>query len=200
VNYDWIFFTSKNGVANFFKHLIDVKGNTELPKSSKIAVIGYKTALELDYYGYAPNFISEGNTSEDLLNQFYEVYKPKNLKILLALGNLADNILSNRLSVQNKVHRIDVYDIIKPERADTEIIDLIKNDLYDLIIFTSPSTFCHFCSFYDMGQIGKLKMASIGSTTTKAINEVGFEPVLTAKKSNVEGLRDAIIEYYKEEL
>jgi hydroxymethylbilane synthase len=198
VNYDWIFFTSKNGVANFFKHLIDVKGNTELPKSSKIAVIGYKTALELDYYGYAPNFISEGNTSEDLLNQFYEVYKPQNLKILLALGNLADNILSNRLSVQNKVHRINVYDIIKPEKADAEIIDLIKNDLYDLIIFTSPSTFCHFCSFYDMGQIGKLKMASIGLTTTKAINEAGFEPVITAKKSNVEGLRDAIIEYYKE--
>lgn len=200
VIYDWIFFTSKNGVANFFKHLIDVKGNTELPKSIKIAVIGYKTALELDYYGYAPNLISEGNTSEDFLNQFYEVYKPKNLKILLSLGNLADNILSNRLSVQNKVYRINVYDIIKPEQADPEIIDLIKNDLYDLIIFTSPSTFCHFCSFYDMGHIGKLKMASIGSTTTKAINEAGFEPALTAKKSNVEGLRDEIIEYYRREL
>ena len=197
--YDWIFFTSKNGVANFFKHLIDVKGSTELPKSMKIAVIGYKTALELDYYGYAPHFISEGNTSEDLLVQFHEVYKPKNLKILLALGNLADDTLSKSLAPKNKVHRINVYEIIKPEQVDNEILDLIRKDLYDLIIFTSPSTFCHFCSFYDKDLIGKLKMASIGSTTTKAINEAGFEPVITAKKSNVEGLRDAIIDYYKKD-
>ena len=199
-SFDWIFFTSKNGVANFFRHLNNVNGNTELPRNLKIAVIGYKTALELDYYGYAPNFISEGNTSEDLLSQFYKEFNPQQLNILLTLGNLADNTLSDRLSVENKVQRIDVYEVIKPEQADPEIIDLIKNDLYDLIIFTSPSTFCHFCSFYDMGQIGKLKMASIGSTTTKAINEAGFEPVLTAKKSNVEGLKDEIIEYYKKEL
>ena len=195
--YDWIFFTSKNGVTNFFKHLIDVKGNTELPKTVKMAAIGNKTALELEYYGYAPDFINDENTSEELLNQFYKKYKPENMNILLSLGNLADNTLFNRLSIKNKIHRIDVYQIVKPNHADTEIIELLQNDRYDLIVFTSPSTFCHFCSFYEMNQIGALKMASIGTTTTKAMKEAGFEPVFTAKKSNAEGLRDAIIEYYQ---
>ncbi len=196
-SYDWIFFTSKNGVINFFKHLIDVKGNTELPKTIKIAVVGYKTGLELEYYGYTPTLISDENTSEELLNQFYEKYKPENLKILLSLGNLADNTLSNRLSTENKVIRINVYQTVKPDYADPEIIDLLKNDQYNLIIFTSPSTFTNFCSFFESDQIGKLKMLSIGATTTKAINEAGFEPVITAKKSNAEGIRDAIIEYYQ---
>ena len=195
--FDWIFFTSKNGVSNFFKHLIDVKGNSELPKTVNIAVVGSKTALELEYYGYAPNFIGEENTSEELLNQFYKIYQPENQRILLSLGNLADQTLFNRLSVENKVSRINVYQTVKPKDTDPAIIDLIKNDRYDLIVFTSPSTFHHFCSFYGIDQIAKLKMASIGTTTSNAIRETGFEPLFTAKKSNAEGLRDSIIEYYQ---
>jgi len=191
--FDWIFFTSKNGVTNFFRHLIDVKGNTELPETVKLAVIGHKTALELEYYGYSPAFISEENTSDEFLNQFYEKYKPENLAILLSLGKLADNTLQNRLSTGNEIDRIDVYQTVKPGHADPEIIERLKNDQYDLIVFTSPSTFANFCSFY---QAGRLKMASIGTTTTRAIQKAGFEPLFTAKKSDAEGLRDAIIEYY----
>ena len=40
-------------------------------------------------------------------------------------------------------------------------------------------------------------MASIGSTTTKAIEEAGYSPVITAKMSNAEGLSDSITEYFK---
>jgi len=196
-HFDWIFFTSKNGVINFFKHLIDVKGNTELPKTVKLAVIGYKSGLELEYYGYTPTIICDENTSDELLVQFYKKYQPQNLNILLSLGNLADNTLSNRLSTENTVHRINVYQTVKPDHANPEIIEIIKNGLYDLIVFTSPSTFTNFYSYFKPDQLGKLKMISIGMTTTKAIQEAGFEPLITAKKSNAEGLRDAIIEYYQ---
>jgi hydroxymethylbilane synthase len=195
--YDWIFFTSKNGVTNFFRHLIDIKENTELPKTVKIAAIGNKTALELEYYGYAPTFVSEENTVDEFLIQFHEKYKPQNLHILLSLGNLADHTLSKRLSIGNEVNRINVYQTVKPKDAGPEIIELLKDDQYDLIIFTSPSTFSNFCSFYEVDKIGKLKMASIGTTTTKAMLEAGFEPLFTAKKSNTEGIRDSIIEYYQ---
>jgi len=58
--------------------------------------------------------------------------------------------------------------------AHPEIIEILKNGLYDLIIFTSPSTFTNFCSYYDPDQIGTLKMVSIGMTTTKAIQEAGL--------------------------
>lgn len=195
--FNWVFFTSKNGVVNFFKHLLEIKGNTELPDTLKIAAIGGKTAIELDYYGYAPHFISKGNTSEEMLDQFYSEHKPNNLNILLSLGDLADDTLINRLFVENEISRINVYETIKPKTADLEILNRIKNDQYDMIVFTSPSTFQNFCSFYEMNLIKKLKMASIGSTTTSAIKDEGFDPLFTARTSNAEGLRDAIIEYYK---
>ncbi len=196
-SFDWIFFTSKNGVVNFFKQLIDLKGNTTLPKTLKIAVIGLKTGLELEYYGYAPTFISEENTAEEFLNRFEAKYKPANLKILLSLGNLADNTLENSLSIRNIARRINVYQTVKPTQADQAILDQIKNDAYDLIVFTSPSTFNNFCTFIEPSLLGRLKIASIGSVTTKAIQKAGFEPLFTARKSNAEGIRDAINEFYQ---
>ncbi|VAW24301.1 Porphobilinogen deaminase [hydrothermal vent metagenome] len=195
--YNWIFFTSKNGVSHFFKQLIEVGGSTELPGSLKIAVIGEKTSAELDYYGYAPDFISTGNTSSaGLLDSFYEKYNPKNLKILLALGNLADNTLFNRLSDENIVDRVNVYNTIKPGKVDSGILNIIKNDKYDLILFTSPSTFYNFSSYFTKDEMQNMKIASIGQTTTNAISNSGFEPLFTAKKPNIEGLKEAIIEYY----
>jgi hydroxymethylbilane synthase len=197
-SFDWLFFTSRNGVVNFFKHLIDVKGNTELSSSIKIAAIGSKTALELEYYGFSADFISDGNTSEELLGQFSKLQKPSSLKILLALGNLANDTLLNSLAKGNEVSRINVYDTLKPENADKGILETIQKDLYDLILFTSPSTFQNFCSFMDKSILKRLKVASIGSTTSKAIADEGIEPMITAKKSNAEGLCEAIIEYYKQ--
>ena len=196
-SFDWIFFTSKNGVSGFFKHLIDIKGNTNLPSNVRLAAIGLKTGLELEFYGYAPEFISDENTSEEFLKKFSAKYNPEKLKILLSLGNLADDFLYNGLSGPNFPHRINVYQTVRPQKVAVEILDRIKQGLYDLIIFTSPSTFHNFCSFYDAGIIGNLKAGSIGNVTTKAIRESGLEPVFTARKSNAEGIRDSIIEYYK---
>ncbi len=196
-SYNWIFFTSKNGVSHFFKQLIETKGNTELPKSLKIATIGNKTSAELDYYGYAPDFISSGNTSEDFLNEFYEKHKPENCKIILSLGNLADNTLYNRLTKENKVDRINVYNTVNIGKVETNIINIIKKDKYDLVIFTSPSAFYNFCSYFSKKELLNIKMASIGKTTTKAITEKGYTPLFTAKKSNTEGLKEAIVKFYK---
>ncbi len=196
-SFDWIFFTSKNGVANFFKLLSDIKGNTDLGTTLKKAVIGNKTAAELDYYGYAPDFMSQGNTSEEMLEEFYNTIKPEKQKILLIQGNLAEDTLETRLSEQNDVKRIDVYDTVKPASADETIIEKIKQDQYDFLLFTSPSTFRNFCFFYDNDGIRNLKMASIGATTTAAIRHEGFEPLITAKKSNAVGLCEAITDYFK---
>lgn len=195
--YQWIIFTSKNGVASFFKQLIKVKGNTTLPDNLKIVVIGKSTATELDYYGYAAYFTGTKNTSNDLLSDLSKEYDLKNQNILLALGNLADNTLEIELIKANSVTRINTYQTVKPESADTKIMDLISTNQYDLIVFTSPSTFHNFCLFFGTNDISKLKMASIGDTTSKAILARGAKPLITAESSNAEGLFQAIVKLYE---
>ncbi len=193
IKFDWVFFTSKHGVVHFFKHLSEINGNTNLPDSLKIGTVGKKTAAELDYYGYAPDFISTGNTSTDMLDLFYKKYSPRNLNFLLALGNLADDTLENKLSEKNQVTRINIYKTMSPTSADETILKRIANNSYDLILLTSPSTFSNLKSFIDLKE---LKLASIGQITSKAIQNEGHSPLITATTSTTEGLCKAIIDYY----
>ena len=197
-SYDWLFFTSRNGVANFFKHLIDLTGSSELPSALRVAVVGAKTASELEYYGYTAAFTGKNHGSVEMASEFYEVIQPKNRKILLSLGNLADDTLKNQLSADNLVDRINVYETCEPRQVDPLVIKRISDGAYDLILFTSPSTFNHFIALVDMSLIGQLKIASIGITTSKAIREAGFEPTLTADMSNAEGLTEAIVKYFQQ--
>lgn len=194
--FQWIIFTSKNGVTSFFKQLIEINGNTSLPESIKVAVIGQKTAAELDYYGYAPHLTGDKNSSEELGNEFIEKHNPKGLNLLFPLGNLADNTLENKLSEWNKVKRINIYNTVKPAETNKKILDSISKNQYDLIVFTSPSSFNNFCYFYTEKEVSKLKIASIGETTTKAIFKTGVTPLITANQSNAEGLCNSIISYY----
>ncbi len=76
-------------------------------------------------------------------------------------------------------------------------MNTIKKDQYDFILFTSPSTFENFSSYFSKNELQKIKIASIGSTTSSHITNLGYKPMVTAGKSNVEGLRDAILDYYK---
>ncbi len=198
-SYDWLFFTSRNGVAHFFKLLIDITGSSELPASLQIAVVGSKTSSELEYYGYKPNFIGKEHGSAEMASEFIHSMKPNNNKILLSLGNLADNTIKDALGIKNQIDRIDVYETCQPKSADPMVIKQISDGNYDLILFTSPSTFHHFSSFVDTGLLGNLKIGSIGTTTSKAIQEAGFEPLMTARMSNTEGLTEAILQFYKQQ-
>jgi len=197
-SYDWLFFTSRNGVAHFFKQLIDLTGSSELPATLRVAVVGTKTASELEYYGYSPAFTGKEHGSAELAAEFLETHQPANQRILLALGNLADDTLKNRLGSENQVDRIDVYETCQPKSADPMVIKQIADGTYDLILFTSPSTFNHFVSIVDTNLLGNLKIGSIGTTTSKAIWEAGYEPLMTAKMSNTEGLTEAILQYYQQ--
>jgi hydroxymethylbilane synthase len=196
-SYDWLFFTSRNGVANFFKHLIDLNGSSELPSSLKVAVVGSKTASELEYYGYSPAFTGTSHGSAELATEFIQKLQPRSKKILLSLGNLADDTLKDLLGTDNQVDRLDVYLTTAPKNVDLSVMNRISEGLYDLILFTSPSTFNHFTSLADKSMLSSLKIASIGITTSRAIHEAGFEPMLTAAMSNAEGLTEAIIKYYQ---
>ncbi len=196
-SFDWVLFTSRNGVVHFFKQMIEERGNTALPAGLLIGVIGEKTAAELDYYGYAPHFSANGNTSEEMVEEFISIHSPKGKKILLPLGNLARTVLEDALSGENSVQRIEVYNTQVPENTDETIAGLIADDRYDCILFTSPSTFQNFIKLMSDRIESPVKMASIGSTTTRAMQAAGYEPLFTADPSTVEGLVNGLVSYFE---
>lgn len=197
-DYQWIIFTSANGVKYFFENLKQIKQSEKLPGNLRIAVIGEKTKKEVREYGYTPSFVNPGNTAEEFAEPFARLVESedKRPKIMLALGKLARTVIQNRLSGIADCVRINVYETVPPEQTDFIMMQRINKGLYDMIIFTSPSGIENFIKVAPGGQNKDVRIACIGEVTARAARENGLQPLVVAQKSTASGIAGSIINYY----
>lgn len=197
--FQWMVFTSTNGVRCFFENLFEIKGIQVIPESVQIAVIGNKTEKLLNSYGCKASFINPGSTGEDFADAFIQHIKNENHKpnVLLALGNLARTVIQNKLTEFVNCTRINLYDTKSPESLDKITMQLILSDNYEMLLFTSPSGVKNFLKLTTDIQPKKIRMACIGETTAKAAIENNISPIVVAKNSTVLGLFESIVNYYK---
>ena len=168
--------------------------NTRTP-SIKIAVVGKKTAAEVVKYYRQPDLISSGNNSADLAYELAEVIKPTD-KVLLALAELANNKLEERITNLCIVNRLNVYLTEDEDLVSADIIERIKNDDYHIILFTSPSGFRHFSKL----MIGKninanIRAACIGTTTEEEMLKNNCKPILVSSRSEGESFARQLEHY-----
>ncbi len=195
-DFQWIVFTSPNGVQNFFSKL----NNQKVPESLQFGVIGKKTEKILNRYGYSAAFINKGNTGEEFAEAFSQKIKAEKTtpKILLALGNLASNTIQEKLKNYANCCRVNVYETTSPEKPEEHVLEKIGNNQYEMIIFTSPSGIDNFLKLTLNIQKDNLRIACIGKTTAKCAKESGIEPVAVANEASAQGLVQSIINYYEQ--
>ena len=186
-DFDYYIFTSKNGVNSFF-NLHFVKG-----KIVKTICLGEKTKDALLEHGIEPVFLSNKSYDDNLINELLANQIIANKKILLVLGNLADNRIEERLSSICNVKRINVYNTNLEIKKNEYITDLLNNR-NTITIFTSPSSFQAFNNLYNSE---KTILVSIGKTTSKSIESLGFLPKIISDEQTYFGVSKAIINYYK---
>jgi uroporphyrinogen-III synthase len=192
--FDYLIFTSKNGVENFFSILSEQ--NITIPEKTKFAVIGKKTEKALSKFNFKADILNTGNTSDDFTEQLKNDPNIRNKKILYITGDLSKNTFAENLKGIAEIKRINVYSTKIPEKFDAEILNRIKTKKYDWIIFTSPSTFVNLLKIADLkdkNQFGKI--AVIGRTTEKAIREKGFSVDAVAEEASPEGILNKIMSY-----
>ncbi len=194
-DFDWIVFTSKNGVSYFLKALEKYNITPDF-SNTKFAVIGKATAKILQIKGYNVSYVNTGSTSKRFASDLRNIIK-KGQSVLFPLGNLASNLLCDAVSIFAEVSRIDVYKTTAPQKINENIKNIIIENKYDLIIFTSPSGFNNFLEKIQEITPENLKIACIGETTKKAIEEKEISPKITAIKANADGLTISISEYFK---
>ncbi|MDD4991627.1 MAG: uroporphyrinogen-III synthase [Paludibacter sp.] len=194
-SYNWLLFTSKNGVDSFFRLLQNNQSEkpVELPK---IAVIGKTTASEVVKNGFQPAFVSAGNTSEDFIAELQQKLT-LNDKLLLALGELADAKFENALAATATLTRINVYKTIETQINSAEIIQCIKRDAYDLLVFTSPSGFRNFVKVMNENDCrNNFRIACIGKTTEREVLKQGYTPLIVSAKSSGDFFSNEIENYF----
>jgi uroporphyrinogen-III synthase len=195
--YEWIIFTSANGVRYFHNLLYKTTGLSSIPSKNKIAVVGPKTELALKNAGRTATFIGSGNTAQNMVTELIEKELVQNCSILLPLGNLASCIPELILSEISMPTRINVYKTVMTGITDNGTIGLIKNNRYDLILFTSPSGVVNFIETIDTHNINPdLRVACIGKITQSTAEKYGLKCLITADTSTYEGLACEILNYY----
>jgi len=191
--FDWIVFTSPNGIQIFFDHYQKVTGNTHLPPSLKTAVVGKTTQMILGTFGSNATLVNPGNTGNELAEAMLAVIQP-NQNILFPEGDLARGEIAEILSSKAQCTRLVVYKNQMPEKIDQKLIQQIIDDRYDYIILTSPSGFINLKKVFDNKiDLQKLRLISIGTTTTAEIENHGIRPYGTALMSNVQGIIESIV-------
>jgi uroporphyrinogen-III synthase len=187
LDFDYYVFTSVNGVKYFF-NLDAVRG-----KMINAICLGKKTKEALLINGIEPDFVSNECYADNLLADLLHNKIVNNKKVLLVLGNLADNKIEEGLSSVCKVNRLNVYNTNLETSKNHNITNLIQS-IDTISVFTSPSSFQAFSNLYDAG---KTTLASIGKTTSEFISSSGFTADIIAEEQTYGGVSKAIINYYE---
>jgi uroporphyrinogen-III synthase len=196
-DYNWLIFTSKRGIRGFFNLVTESGIQADKIKFPKIACIGEATEDELEKFGYQTSYTNPGNTSQEFGNHLLNGVINSEDKVLLALGERADNELTEILDKHSSAERINVYKTIDVDLVDESLFELISRNEYGLIVFTSPSAFLNFIKLGNYNPVSdQFRIASIGERTSREIENSGFKVLLTAKKAGMGGLAKEILNYY----
>jgi uroporphyrinogen III methyltransferase/synthase len=197
--YDWIVFTSPNGVDAFFTAFFAAHEDARDLGGARIAVIGNGTAKKVREYHYAVDLIPEEFVAESLLKSFKEL-NVENLKMLLPRAAGAREMLAIELEDLGAiVDDVPVYQTV-PETEDVSGgIRRFREEGADMITFTSASTADHFMTL-GLPLPEELKTASIGPVTSSEMKKLGLPIDLEANQHDIPGLVAAIRDFYNPSL
>lgn len=197
--FDWIVFTSQNGVQKFFARLQDLEKDIRELAGIKLAAIGQKTAEKLQSFNLRVDFVPAEFVAEEVLSGLL-TRTDKDDKILLPRTPAARSLLYEGLNdAGRRVKEVSAY---KTEAAElpTDVKQSLEQGEFDLITFTSSSTVtCLWQQLDDINMADKVKGAAIGPITAETAAEKGIEVTVTAEQYTARGLFQAIREKYSGE-
>jgi uroporphyrinogen III methyltransferase/synthase len=198
--YNWIVFTSVNGVRYFFERLfqqgLDVRSLGHL----RTAAIGPATADQLRRFGLNTDILPKTYQAESVVAAFAQI-DIKGRKVLLPRAKEARAILPEELQRMGaQVDEVVAYQTLTAdEESDTLIGALEKNEV-DMITFTSSSTVNNFRSLLPAGRESTLMkgvaVACIGPITAETAKSMGIHVDLTAQDFTIDGLCNAVVSYF----
>ncbi len=200
--YDWIIFTSVNGVIYFLDRLkVNGKEIRDL-KDIGICAIGPKTAETLEYLGLNTDFIPKDYVAEALVAEF----KKKDIsgkRVLIPRAQEAREVLPRQLKALGaSVEVVSAYKTVKPQRAGQDLKRLFEEKVIDIITFTSSSTVRNFVSMFDQKSrlrhwLKEVTVACIGPITTETAKREGIKVDIVPREYTISALTQAIARYYE---
>ncbi|MDQ6861021.1 MAG: uroporphyrinogen-III C-methyltransferase [Verrucomicrobiota bacterium] len=194
--YDWIVFTSPNGVNAFFEMFYKLYHDAREIGGARIAAIGPGTAQRIRDFRLHVDLQPEEFVAEGLVRAFKKEGDVENLRILIARAEKARDVLPKELSAMGAI--VDegfAYRTVPETRDDNGARRRFVEEGADLITFTSSSTAENFMAL-DLPWPPGMQVASIGPVTSKTARDLGLNVDLEARRHDIPGLVESIRNFY----
>ena len=200
--FDWIIFSSANGVKNFEERikLIDLS-LAKISKTIKIAAVGKKTASLLSDIDAKISFVPPHFVADSLVEHFPQ--NQKGLKLFIPRVQTGGRSLFSDSFKYNaaEVTEVAAYESTCPKSIPKKTIDALKSRKIDIIAFTSGKTVINTVSLFKkhfgrnwLKLIENIKIISIGPQTSMSCKNLIREPDNEANPHDLEGLLQACLE------
>jgi uroporphyrinogen III methyltransferase / synthase len=190
--YDWIIFTSANGVK-FFLDALD-RSPTDLRKlRAKICAIGPATRAAIEALHFKVDLIGKEYVAEGLLAAFAP-YDLSGARILLPRAAVARDVIPNELAHRGAlVDVVEAYRTVAPEGLAARAREIFTAPRKpDWVTFTSSSTVQNLVAAIGSEALRDVKAASIGPITSNTARALGIEIAAEAREYTIDGLVAAL--------
>jgi uroporphyrinogen III methyltransferase/synthase len=197
--YDWIVFTSVNGVDFFFRRLFENGLDVRALGHVKTATIGPATADRLRTWGLKSDIIPQSYRAESVVEAFAAT-PVKGRNILLPRAMEARSVLPVELTRMGAaVNEVAAYETRQAENSASDLIARLTAGAIDMVTFTSSSTVKNFHRLLPPERVNRLmegvSVASIGPITSQTARDLGFSVTIEADTFTVPGLIQAVLNH-----
>lgn len=198
-SYDWVIFTSVNGVRFFTQRLQQEGIELTTMASKRICAIGPRTQRELEKRGLTVHFRPSEYRAEGIVEGL-RAQGIQGKKILLPRAREARRILPEALiEAGAQVDDVEVYQTIKPAQGTQSLAAILKKGI-DVVVFTSSSTIRNFMELLpDKTALNRVKVATIGPVTGATARDYGVEPTIMPAEYTIPSLVQAIVEHFTQQ-
>jgi uroporphyrinogen III methyltransferase/synthase len=197
--FDWVVFTSANGVRVFFERMQTLGGDVRDWHRARFAAIGPQTAKTLQAYCVRVETIPDEFRAEGVVDALAHA-GVRGKRILLPRAAAAREILPVRLrELGATVEEVATYATVIPQTNVAELKELLLRPAADLVTFTSSSTVHNFVAAFD-GRVDAVlvhtDIGCIGPVTAETASHYGMHVAIQPSSYTIPAFVDAIVRYY----
>jgi uroporphyrinogen III methyltransferase/synthase len=215
-SYNWLIFTSANGVKYFFSRLFEKGVDVRELKGLRICAIGTKTEAAINQFGIRVDLVPDEFRAEGLIDAFIRqrgaggidqgertsecqtlsATPLRGIRFLLPRAEIAREVFPEKVRELGGIIDVPVaYRAIKPDYHGKRLKRFLKEGRITIATFTSAATFSNFREI--MGEdadelLQNVAIAVIGPVTAKAIEKAGLKVHIMPKEATVEAMVEAI--------
>ena len=191
-DYDWLVFSSGNGVDHLLGRLLERGGDLRCLGGVKLAAIGPGTAERLTRYHLQADVVPERFNAESVAQTL--AGDAQGRRFLLARASRGRQLLADELEQAGAhVDQIVVYSSVDVEEPNRDVAEALAGGKIDWVVVASSATARSLVRLYGE-DLRNAKLVTISPLTSTAFRELGYEPAAEASPYTTDGLVDAILD------